>query len=512
MDEEDKRQKREDDIVKAGVAGAAYDTVQRFGAAIKEHLVSYSGVDNEKNGEKLTRSLKDISNYKINPEYRDANIKQQAGFSAEVKSTAKANAEKIINRETSRRIRTDDIGSVNDQICDTLDIDQFGNIIKGSEAQLKFVGSNADEAFNKLISKDYKKYLDAGVKLEVPSDYYDGILKKADEEIQSLENQIKVLTDKGELEKAALKEQKLSDCQKVRDNLKKSNVSTEEAIEARLHPLKSTVKDAVKLSHEAGVEAAQISALVAGSISIIRNAAGALKGDIDVEDAVENVVKDTAGAAAVGYGTGFLGAGVKSLMQNAKSESIRALSKTNLAGTMVTVAVTAAGTMIRYFRGEISGLECLENLGEQGFGMISSALFAAVGEIVIPIHVVGGMIGGMVGYTISSASYGVLLQALKDEKLAAEERVIIEQACNEHINLIHSYRAEIEKTISTYLTTRMDSFQSSFDGIKESLEIGDVDGFIANTNKISIALGRNPQFEKMTEFDALMSSDIKFVL
>ena len=130
----------------------------------------------------------------------------------------------------------------------------------------------------------------------------------------------------------------------------------------------------------------------------------------------------------------------------------------------------------------------------------------------IPIHVVGGMIGGMVGYAISSASYGVLLQALKDEKLAAEERVIIEQACNEHINLIRSYRAEIEKTISTYLTTRMDSFQSSFDGIKESLEIGDVDGFIANTNKISIALGRNPQFEKMTEFDALMSSDIKFVL
>lgn len=512
MDEEDKRQKREDDIVKAGVAGAAYDTVQRFGAAIKEHLVSYSGVDNEKNGEKLTRSLKDISNYKINPEYRDANIKQQAGFSAEVKSTAKANAEKIINRETSRRIRTDDIGSVNDQICDTLDIDQFGNIIKGSEAQLKFVGNNADEAFNKLISKDYKKYLDAGVKLEVPSDYYDGILKKADEEIQSLEKQIKALTDKGELEKAALKKQKLSDCQKVKDNLKKSSVSNEEALQARLNPLKSTVKDVAKLSHRAGVEAAQISALVSGSISIIKNMAGALSGDIDAEDAVENVINDTAGAAAVGYCTGFLGAGVKSLMQNAKSETIRTLSKTNLAGAMVTVAVSAAGTMSRYFRGEISGLECLEDLGEQGTGMISSALFTAVGEIVIPVPVIGGMIGGMVGYAIASASYGVLLQSLKDEKRSAEERAIIEQACSEHINIIHSYRAEIEKTINTYLTTNIDVFRNSFDGIKEALEIGDVDGFIANTNKISLALGRKPQFEKMTEFDALMSSDIKFKL
>ena len=144
--------------------------------------------------------------------------------------------------------------------------------------------------------------------------------------------------------------------------------------------------------------------------------------------------------------------------------------------------------------------------------MVSSALFAAVGQIVIPVPVLGGMIGGMVGYAIASASYGVLLQSLKDEKISAEERVIIEQACDEHIKMIRSYRAELEKTISTYLTTCMDLFRSSFDGIKESLEIGDVDGFIANTNKISIALGRNPQFDNMTEFDALMSSNKKFVL
>lgn len=139
---------------------------------------------------------------------------------------------------------------------------------------------------------------------------------------------------------------------------------------------------------------------------------------------MENIVKDTAGAAATGYCTGFLGAGVKSLMQNASSEVVRTLSRTNLAGTMVTVAVSAAGTMSRYFSGEITGLECLENLGEQGVGMVSSALFADVGQIVIPVPVLGGMIGGMVGYAIASASYGVLLQSLKDEKIAAEERVI----------------------------------------------------------------------------------------
>ena len=34
-----------DDVIRAGIAGASYETVQRYGAAAKEHLVAYSGID-----------------------------------------------------------------------------------------------------------------------------------------------------------------------------------------------------------------------------------------------------------------------------------------------------------------------------------------------------------------------------------------------------------------------------------------------------------------------------------
>ena len=136
-----KDKKREEDILNAGIAGAAYETVQRYGYAAKEHYVAYSGVDNEIE-KTLKKGLKDISEERINPKYKNQNIRQQAGFSAEVKTVARDNAENIINKNPNRRIRTDDMGSVNDPLSDLVTLDVNGDIIKGSETQLKFLGAS----------------------------------------------------------------------------------------------------------------------------------------------------------------------------------------------------------------------------------------------------------------------------------------------------------------------------------------------------------------------------------
>ena len=91
MDKEHK-----DRLLQKALQGAAVETVGRFGSAVKEHLVSFSGKDREL-GSETTRSLKSVSKSKVNPEYKETNIKQQAGFSAKIKSVAKDNAEKTIH-------------------------------------------------------------------------------------------------------------------------------------------------------------------------------------------------------------------------------------------------------------------------------------------------------------------------------------------------------------------------------------------------------------------------------
>lgn len=245
-------------------------------------------------------------------------------------------------------------------------------------------------------------------------------------------------------------------------------------------------------------------ALISGSVSLVKNVVDFCKGEVEADEAIVNVAKDTAESAVIGYGTGFAGTAVKSIMQNSSSQYLRVLSKTNVAGTIVAVAVSASRTINKYLKGEIDGTECLENLGEQGTGMVASSMFAVIGQTIIPIPVVGGLVGGMVGYALSSATYGILLTSLKEAKLAYEERIEIEKVCEEHIKMMREYRTQINKIIEQYLTENMEIFNESFSGIKEALAIGDVDLLIENANTVTESVGGTKPFETMEEFNKKM--------
>lgn len=517
------KEKQDRSLINAGLAGAQAETVQRYGSAVKEHVVEYSGIDREA-GEKLAKGLKGISKSKLNPNDRARNIKQQAGFSAEVKTKARENAEKTIaGDKTTKVTRTDDmvkqpdgkgrmVGGKNEQLYDIAETTVDGVYIKGTGRQLKYVGGDAKGCYKKLIEKKFDKYRDADVPIEIPSDFYDDVQQRLSDKIDSLEKQMCKAEASGNLELAENRRAQLEKIKKTKGTLKKGKLTNAEAIEARVHPIISTAKDVAKVSHRAGMESAKYGAIIGGGISIVQNLVALIRDEKAPDEAVMAVAIDTGSSAAISYGTGFVGASIKGFMQNAHSGTLQTLSKTNLPGIVVSVAVGAGKTMNRYLNGEINGVECFEELGEQGTGMVSSALFATIGQMAIPIPVVGGLIGGMLGYAIASASYGTLLTTLKDEKLAHENRIIIEQACQEHILLIRAYRLEVEQAISEYLTSNMEIFHNSFDSIKSSLAIGDIDGFITGANAISEALGREVQFRSLSEFDALMNSDQNFRL
>lgn len=521
------KEDKNEDMLMAGIAGASYETIQRYGSAAKEHLVAYSGIDNEKinglTGEalKLQKSLKSIQQQKTNSEY-DFSIRQQkAGWAAEVKDTASNNAENIIAGKKNRKIRHDDLPDTpaNHPLYDHVEIDADGNIMSGSGSQMKFIGAsagdptgagNAERALKKLQSKDFQKYIDNDVTIEVPKDEYQQMINIASEEIASLQKQLEKARDNGNLDLAAKLEKKINNLNKLKKNLKPSKLTRKQSLEAVDNPELSTIKSVANISHRAGIKTAETAALIGGSVSLVRNIVATCKGDIEAEEATLNVAKDTAQAAVVGYGTGFAGTAIKATMQNSASEYTRALAKTNVAGTIVAVSVSVSKTMTKYFKGEIDGTQCLEELGEQGTGMIASSMFAVIGQAVIPIPVVGGLIGGMVGYALSSATYGVLMSSLKEAKLAHEERIAIEKACEEHIKLIREYREQVNKIINEYLSDSMEYFNESFSGIKKALEIGDVDLFIENANEITESLGGNKPFENMDDFNNKMLNGITF--
>ena len=417
----DKRKKSSIEL--SAQSGAASEVVDRYGSAVKEHYVAYSGLDNE-NGRELTRGLKKTAKSKVNPEYSEQNIKQQAGFAAEDKYTARQNAEKIIKKEDTRYSRTDDLGNVNDPLFDHKQIDLFGNEIAGSGEQMKFVGSSPKECLNKLASQKFEKYLDADATITVPSDYYDGIIAEADKELESLYQQLKYAEDNGNTALVDSIKKRIAKYQKIRSSVKNSGISNKEAIEARLHPKIYTAKDIARVA--------------------------VAKGEKEPSEAASSIVKDTSVGAVTAYTTAFAGSALKGTMQNSSSQYIRSISKTNAPAAMVMSTIDVGKTMVKYVKGDISGVECLEEIGEKGTSHLSAAMFAAVGQIAIPIPVVGAMVGSMVGYALSASFYKELTQSLKEAKIAREERIRIEKECQEARAMIAEYRIHMQQTIKQY--------------------------------------------------------------
>lgn len=384
------------------IANATSPTVQRYGAAIKEHLVAYDGIDHER-GTVASRSLKTVSQSKVNPNYVDKNIKQQAGFSAEIKSTARANAERIINGDDSvRTTRTDDmisqadgkgeiIGGTNDQLYDIAEVDQNGVFIEGSGRQLKFVGNDAESCTKSLLQRDYDKYREHGVALEVPSDFYDEIINDLDSRADTLKAQIDAAERKGNSELATKHRAQLERVEQTKDNLRKSNVSSKEAIEARIHAGLSTAKDIAKYAHSAGLEGAQRGALIGGGISIIRNAVLLKNGEIKAEVAVKNIAIDSAKGALGGYVVGAGGATLKGVMLKSSSSAVRELSNTAFPASSVGLAYgiskSALTNFIKYKNGELTKEEATKTFSKDA--VKGSLITCSLAMVIFPATAVG---------------------------------------------------------------------------------------------------------------------------
>jgi len=139
-------------------------------------------------------------------------------------------------------------------------------------------------------------------------------------------------------------------------------------------------------------------------------------------------------------------------------------------------------------------------------------MFAVIGQVAIPIPVVGAAIGSMVGYALSSAFYKELVDSLKEAKIAKERRIQIEAECAEAMAMIAEYRTQAEQVINSYFQSHIQIFTSALKGMDEAVELGDINQFICAATAIQEKLGHTPSFTNIGEFDQLMESNQPFKL
>lgn len=318
--------------------------------------------------------LEEISKRKINPNYINQNINQQAGFSAELKEQAHVNAQNILMENGERLVQYDNLSvdqkaqirerfpdyatpNKNHEIVDYISVDKKGNVIPGTLTQSKFVGRNGAECFEKFLSKDYEKYLKNGMKMEIPKDFFGDFQKESNIKIKSLESQIAKQKSFGNFQKAANLEERLQKCKTIKSHTRPASITKAETIEARLNPKLSTAKDVANLSHQVGMNAAQTGVLIGGGVSLVTNVYECIANGKDPIKAIKHTAIATLKGGALSYGSAFASSSLGGLMQSSANRIIQSLGKGSAPAMIVGACVANCKVFIDYFRGKIDKAE-----------------------------------------------------------------------------------------------------------------------------------------------------------
>ncbi len=514
MKKDREKKQKYNNITDATIMGSTGEESALHASANREHFSAFD-------------RLEEISKRKVNPNYIKQNINQQAGYSAEIKEQAHVNAHNILAGKRERIVQYDNLSSgqkaqvkklfpnyatpkKNHEIVDYASVDEKGNVIPGTLTQSKFVGRNGEECFKKLLSKDYKKYFENGAKMKIARNHYGDFQRAVNTRIKILESKIAKQKGLGDFQKAAILEKELQKCKTIKAHTRPASITKKEAIEARLNPNLSTAKDVASVSHQAGMNAAQTGALISGGVSLITNVYECVANGKDPAKAIKHTLVATLKGGALSYGSAFASSSLGGLMQSSVNKVIQSLGKGSLPAMFVGACVANATILVRYFSGKIDKTELLKQLVKANATLVSSGAMAVAGQALIPIPVVGALVGGFVGAILSETFFNAFLkarEAREEAKLAHQRRIEIERECHEFIKLLEAYQNQFKEVFERYFHETTRFFNQNFDELERALYAGDADLAIGVNNKIQEKLGQKPLFNNKQECWELITSN-----
>ena len=564
----DKKTERVRDITRAGEALAASEVVSRYGCANAEFIKGYSGVDNTLGqklhdglktlsqkgtglAQKAGTAAEILATNRDNAENiidkisqrsaRTDDLSRQYGVNHSVVDRVQISEDGTVSYaqmkfESNHKLLVDKIVKKDGEYAKYLNpkdectqrAEEHFHHAQKSEAKARLAESqgrlesaakhrqNAEAL--RVRGETNEKIGESQVQLEVPTEQVAPIKKTC------LENANKCRAEAAGYEKEAVTQESLGNLEQAKvlrgkaqeskdeavrnEQLEKqvvdSGVSQNDANLAASQPLKVTVTSIIKTSHRAGIEGAKMGAIVGSSISVLQNSLAFYRGDADVQEFTHAVLIDTTKAAAMGYGGAFAGSAIKGAMQQSSSAGLRAVAKTNLPALVVSTCASLSGSITRYVQGEISEADLLTEVGEKGAGMLSSSMMAAVGQLAIPIPVVGAVIGGMVGATLSSFFYQSALDAARGAQVSREvlERTrAIEGAARARM-------AQERATLQQFIDQELPQLRQETQQLLAVLDAktGSSDDFAAGINRYAELLGVKLAFNTQSEFNAFIAS------
>lgn len=250
---------------------------------------------------------------------------------------------------------------------------------------------------------------------------------------------------------------------------------------------------------------------------------------IEIVELITNVVKkevtpfDAAKVLAVKYQKPietyidlFIHVELKDILGNSDEKFLNNLSDDEFVDNIFTITKEISNLIIAFCKKDIDEVRFIEGLYKTNLGKISDDMLKALEIDVDEIKQLidkGPIVGwSMLAFISLSKAYEILSDAKENAKIAHEQRLEIEAKCNQTIQLLQSYRKEMNEAVDGYLSEHLEKFELGFRTMDQAILDGDVNGYIKGNNQIQEMLGYNVQFKNEEEFEDLMNSDEAFVL
>ena len=363
--------------------------------------------------ESLNNSLKIIDTEIIGR--NRGGLKGMHGFISEVSEYGISNAREQIIGKTPNTEWINDNGP--------------SDILKnGVEYQMKFVQSGNHlslQAIKNHLEK-YPDYLSSGHKYQIPLDYYEKIkyyLSISEKEANKMPTSTgefslkkwKEVNDFFKTEKIDIKDiepSKLKYSEVQRDEIHKTYRKEEKSLKEKDQEVRDKAHEASKPSIQQGIKVAAVSAGVEGGVALVISIAqkrrdGKKFSEFNFED-WKDITKDTEKGVAKGAIRGTV---IYALTNYTKTPAY-------VASALCTASFGVAEQAYRYKKGDITQDEFIKNSEILCLDVSVSALSSCLGQAIIPVPIVGAVIGNTIGTTL----YQIAKEVLSDE-----ERKIIEQ-------------------------------------------------------------------------------------
>ena len=494
-----KREKK--DLADKVALGINAKNLDKFSDAGREYVKGYSGYD-ATTGQKLQKSLLGIANGK-------PNMGGQRGYAAEVLDVSKRNVEEILKESDIRYSRVDDLPghAINETPFDIMGVTADGREIIDLASQMKFNQGDPADVVDMLVGSKYRqKYPHA--QYSVPKDRFEDIKKALSQKESSLTRQLERAKDNDKWELVERLEEHLEFTKKAKKNLIPSKLTLEEAEQAVLSPVGTTIRNVAELGNEVGLQYAGTSAIINGSVTFARCMSKVMNGEMTPSEAAAEISAETGKGAALGYITGQANTFLASALKNSSKQVLNKLGQSNAPAQVVAFATSVFRVVNERLDGKIDDERCFNDILKSGIGVVGT--FKAGG--------LGMAIGGPVGAIVASVVSGVIidstyeygLQTLKKPGLARKERIEIQQQCDELHRELEFYRSEFKSTYVAYTKQLTEIFGNSLYTMALALRMNDADAFIGGANKITESLGGNVQFRNTDEFIEMVDSGTTF--